>query len=182
MGLYFVYAADTCQRSLSWVSWDSRQYFTVSGLRLPFSSPPTNRKFTVEVFGPASTWVVSSTDRCSKSKSKPKSYYDWRSVSKSWNTFLGLMTRYLLLLDRYGLVSVGSPLWREDGSVFCISWWPLPVQCFSGPSPLELATIVYCLRFETFFSSPPITGRVTLEVFDPFSTRGRPLFCLYLSL
>jgi hypothetical protein len=59
------------------------------------------------------------------------------------------MTRYLLLLDYYGLVSVGRPLWREDESVFYICCWPLPAQCFSGPSPLGLATIIYCLSFET---------------------------------
>jgi hypothetical protein len=52
-GLSFIY----CQRSLSRVrvSWDSRPYFTVSDLRLPFSSPPTTRRVTVEVFDPAST-------------------------------------------------------------------------------------------------------------------------------
>jgi hypothetical protein len=41
------------------------------------------------------------------------------------------------------------PLWREDGSVFCICCWSLPAQSFSGPSPLVLATIFYCLRVET---------------------------------
>jgi hypothetical protein len=30
-------------------------YFTISDLRLPFSSPPTTRRVTVEVFDPAST-------------------------------------------------------------------------------------------------------------------------------
>jgi hypothetical protein len=44
---------------------------------------------------------------------------------------------------------VWRPLWREDGSVFYICCWPLPVQCFFGPSPLGLATIFYCLTFET---------------------------------
>jgi hypothetical protein len=44
-GLSFVYAAGPCQRSLSRVRvpWDSRPYFTVSDLRLPFSSLPTTR-------------------------------------------------------------------------------------------------------------------------------------------
>jgi hypothetical protein len=57
MGLSSVYAAGPCQRSLSWVRvpCDSRSYFTVSDLRLPFSSPPTTRRVTVEVFDPAST-------------------------------------------------------------------------------------------------------------------------------
>jgi hypothetical protein len=56
-GLSFVYATDPCQRSLSRVRvpWDLRPYFTLSDLRLPFSSPPTTRKVTVEVFDPAST-------------------------------------------------------------------------------------------------------------------------------
>jgi hypothetical protein len=42
MGLTFVYAAGPCQR-------------TVSDLRLPFSSSPTIRSVTAEVFEPAST-------------------------------------------------------------------------------------------------------------------------------
>jgi hypothetical protein len=54
-GLSFVYAAGPTQRSLS---WDSRPYFTVSDLRLPFSSPPRTRRVTVEVFDPASTRVT----------------------------------------------------------------------------------------------------------------------------
>jgi hypothetical protein len=55
--LSFVYAAGPCQRSLSGVRapWDSRPYFIVSDMRLPFSSPPTTCKVTVEVFDPAST-------------------------------------------------------------------------------------------------------------------------------
>jgi hypothetical protein len=59
------------------------------------------------------------------------------------------MTRYLLLFDSYGLVDVGRPLRREDESVFCICCYPLPAESFSGPSPLGLATVFHCLRFET---------------------------------
>jgi hypothetical protein len=56
-GLSFTTAADPRQRSHSWVRvpWDSWPYFTVSDSRLPFSSPPTTRRTTVEVFDPAST-------------------------------------------------------------------------------------------------------------------------------
>jgi hypothetical protein len=56
-GLSFAIAAGLCQRSLSRVRvpWDSRPYFSDSALRLPFSSPPTTRRVTVEVFDPAST-------------------------------------------------------------------------------------------------------------------------------
>jgi hypothetical protein len=50
---------------------------------------------------------------------------------------------------RYVLHSVGRPLWREDRSVFCMRRWPLPAQSFLGRSPLGLATVFYCFRFET---------------------------------
>jgi hypothetical protein len=59
-GLSFVYADDPCQRSLSRIRvlWDSR----LSDLRLPFSSPPTTRGVTVELFDPASTWFYPLSD------------------------------------------------------------------------------------------------------------------------
>jgi hypothetical protein len=61
-GLSFVYAAGLRQRSLSWVRvpLDSWPYFTVSDLRLLFSSPPATREVAVEVFDPASTrvWIL----------------------------------------------------------------------------------------------------------------------------
>jgi hypothetical protein len=81
--------------------------------------------------------------------SKSKSHCDWWSVIIGVGPHLELMTRYLLLSDSYGLVFLGRPLWREDGSVFCICCWSLPAQSFSGPCPLVLETIFYCLRFET---------------------------------
>jgi hypothetical protein len=58
-GLSFVHAAGPCQSSLSRVRvpWGSRPYFTVSDVRLPFSSPSTTRRVTVEVLDPASTRV-----------------------------------------------------------------------------------------------------------------------------
>jgi hypothetical protein len=59
-GLSFVCAAGPCQRSLSrvLVPWNLRPYFPFSDLRLPFSSPPTTRRVTVEVFDPAFTRVI----------------------------------------------------------------------------------------------------------------------------
>jgi hypothetical protein len=80
-GRSFVYATGPCQRSLSWVQvpWDSRPYFTVSDLRLPFSSPPTTRRVTVEVFDPASTRVTALL-----SQSQSHITTDGQSVSKSW--------------------------------------------------------------------------------------------------
>jgi hypothetical protein len=73
-----------------------------------------------------------------------------QSISLGVESHLGLMNRYLLLFDSYGLGFVGRPLWREDGSVFCTCSWPLPAQYFSGLSPLVLATIFYCLQIWDF--------------------------------
>jgi hypothetical protein len=72
-----------------------------------------------------------------------------QSISFGVEPHLGLMTRYILLFERYCLVFVERRLWREDGSVFCICCWPSPAQYFSGPSPVGLVAIFYCLRFET---------------------------------
>jgi hypothetical protein len=80
--LSFIYAAGPCQRNLSLarVPWDSRPYFTVSDLRLPFSSPPTTRRVTVEVFDPASIppgwcprYITPGTDRLENTVSNSSS-------------------------------------------------------------------------------------------------------------
>jgi hypothetical protein len=78
--------------------------------------------------------------------------YDRRSVDQSVlvsSTHLGLTTRYLLLSDSCGFVDVERSPSREDGSVIYNCCWHSPAQPFSGPSPVGLATILYCLRFET---------------------------------
>jgi hypothetical protein len=56
-GLSFTIATGPRQRSHSrvLVPWDFWSHFTVSDSRLPFSSPPTTLRDTVEVFDPAST-------------------------------------------------------------------------------------------------------------------------------
>jgi hypothetical protein len=76
---------------------------------------------------------------------------DGQPASLSWNKapIWGLRPELYYLCVSYGLVLMGRPLWREVWSVFCMCCWPLPAQSFSGPSPLGLATIFYCLRFET---------------------------------
>jgi hypothetical protein len=81
-------------------------YFIPSDLGLPFLSPPTTRRATVEVFDCASTrGVYKATLRLTVSQ----------SVSLCVEPHLGLMTIYLLLFDNYGLVFVRRPLWRENG-------------------------------------------------------------------
>jgi hypothetical protein len=64
-------------------------------------------------------------------------------------THLGRTTRFLLLSDSCWFVDVGRSLWRENGSVVYNCSWPLPAQTFSGPTPMGLVAIIYCLRFET---------------------------------
>jgi hypothetical protein len=51
--------------------------------------------------------------------------------------------------DSCVFVDVGSFLWREDGSVVYNCCWTSPAQSLSGPSPIGLENIFYCLRFET---------------------------------
>jgi hypothetical protein len=85
-------------------------------------------------------------------KSKSNLCYDRRSAGQSvleQSTHLGLTSRSLLLSDSCGFVGLGRPLWREDGSAVCNCYWPSPMQSFSGPSPVGLVAIFYCLRFET---------------------------------
>jgi hypothetical protein len=61
-----------------------------------------------------------------------------------------------------GFVDVGSPLWREGGSVVYSWCWDSPAQSISGPSPTELKAIFYCLKFET-----PLAWRVRLLSLSP---------------
>jgi hypothetical protein len=73
---------------------------------------------------------------------------DCRSISKSWCLApSGAHDQIFITAWQLRSCFCGAPLWREDGSVFCICYWPSPAQFFSGPSPLELATIFYCLSF-----------------------------------
>jgi hypothetical protein len=84
--------------------------------------------------------------------SKSELCYNRRSAGHcvlEQSTHLGLMTRSWLLSDRCGFVDLGRPLSLEDGSAVCNCYWSSPAQSFSGPSPVGLLAIFYCLRFET---------------------------------
>jgi hypothetical protein len=80
------------------------------------------------------------------------------------------MTRYLLLFDNYGLEFVERPLWRENGSVFCICCWPPPGSLSPVLVPWDSWSSFTVSDVTLTFSSPPTTRRVTVEVFDPAST------------
>jgi hypothetical protein len=94
-------------------------------------------------------------------------------VNQSVSLHLGPMTRYLLLFDSYGLVFVGRPLWREDGSVFCICCWPLPAHS-RVPVPWDSRPYFTVSYLRLPFSSPPTTLRVMVEVFNPAFIRAEP--------
>jgi hypothetical protein len=93
-----------------------------------------------------------------------------QSVSLGVRPNLGIMTRYLLLFDSYGLVLVGRPLWREDGSVCCI-YCSCKCSLSRVRVPWDSRSYFTVSDLRLPFSSPPTTRRVTMEVFDPASTR-----------
>jgi hypothetical protein len=99
------------------------------------------------------------------SQSKSCVTADGQSASLSWNKapIWGLRPDFYYCQTVAGLL--GRSLWRDNCS------WSLPEKSFSGPSPVGPMTIYYSLRFETSFSSPPTTRRVTVEVFEPGSIR-----------
>jgi hypothetical protein len=103
---------------------------------------------------------------------------DGQSVSLGVEPHLGLMTRYLLLFDSYGLVFVGRPLWREDESVFWICCWSSPGSLSRLRVPRYSWPYFTVSDLRLLFSSPPTTRRVTVEVFDPASTRVWPYECV----
>jgi hypothetical protein len=94
-------------RGTGWPSYISRDW-------VPFSSPPTTRRSTVEVFEPASTRGMNSLQvkvTLRLTVSQPVSL--GVEAPGSWPDIY-------YSLDSYGLVFVGRPLWREDESVFCL--------------------------------------------------------------
>jgi hypothetical protein len=80
------------------VPWDSWSYFTVSDSRLPFLSPRTIRRATVEVFDPAST-----RERLTPT-SQSELLYDWRFTANQF-------------------VLTPSPL-RLTARIFFLNWTP----------------------------------------------------------
>jgi hypothetical protein len=134
--------------------------------------------------------------------SKSKLCYDRRSVGQSVlvsNTHPGSKTRLLLLLDSFGFVDVGRPLWR--GRVCRLQFllaltsvvilgseslgahdhilvsqirdspptWRTRSPCLY---PLGTGWPSYTPRHWVPVSSPRTTRRTTVEVFEPASSRG----------
>jgi hypothetical protein len=92
------------------------------------------------------------TDYCTGALSN--SYYltSWsRSCDRrSVQACLGVGLQ-IFLSGSCGILDVGHPLWREDGSVIYSysCFWALLEQSFSGPSPAELTAIFYCLIWDS---------------------------------
>jgi hypothetical protein len=62
-------------------------------------------------------------------------------------------------LDSYGFVDVGSPLWREVGSVLFSCCWTSPGQSVSHPNPARLVSVFYYLNF---WDTPNLEGQVPI--------------------
>jgi hypothetical protein len=99
-----------------------------------------------------------------QSQSQNQSYVttDGQSASLSWNkaSIWGLRPDLHYCQTVACLFDVWRSLWREDGSVVYNCSWSSPAQSFSGPSPIGLVTIFYCLRFHTslFVASYDLQG------------------------
>jgi hypothetical protein len=89
---------------------------------------------------------------------------------------------HFLLSDSYGLLFVERPLWRKDGSVFCIRCWSSPGSLSRVLLPWDSWQYFTVSNLRLPFSSPLTTRRVKVEVFDPASTRVSGLPSLSLSL
>jgi hypothetical protein len=68
-----------------------------------------------------------------------------QSASLGVEPHLGLMTSYLLLFNSYGLVFCGAPPPTRVRVCHLYMLLTLASAVFLGSSPLELATIFYCL-------------------------------------
>jgi hypothetical protein len=94
------------------------------------------------------------------------------SLSRNKAPFWGLRPDLYYCLTVAGLLIWGVLSDDRTGLSFTCCW-PSPAQSFSGPSPEGLGPLITVSDSRLPFSSPPTTRRVTMEVFDPASTRVR---------
>jgi hypothetical protein len=172
-GLSITIVAGLRQRSYSRgrVPWDSWLYFTVTDSRLPFPSPPTTRRGTVEVFDPASKVKV--TLRLTVSQ----------SVSLGVEPHLGSWPDIYYYLTVTVLFLWGALSDERTGLSFVYAAGPRQYSHSRVRVPWESWPYFTVSDLRRFFSSPPTIRRVTVEVFDPASTRVEKLYidsrCIY---
>jgi hypothetical protein len=77
---------------------------------------------------------------------------DGQSTSLSWKKHPSDAYYQILIIVGQLRVCMGRSLSRQEGSVVFNCCWTSPAQSFSGPSPVGLATVFYCLRFESSLS------------------------------
>jgi hypothetical protein len=138
----------------------TRGHILLSQIRdFPFSSPPTTRRVTVEVFDPASARVLIN--------SESESYVttDGQSARLSWNKapIWGLRQDLDYCQTVAGLLLWGALSDERTGLSFVIDTDPRQRSLSWVWVPLWLATIFYCLRFETslFVASYDSQGKLS---------------------
>jgi hypothetical protein len=124
----------------------------------------------------------------SEAESESELLYDWQFTT---NQFI-LATSPLKPTTGIFIFQLNTCVWslcniftREDGSVVYNYCWSLPAQSFTGPSPAELMTTFYRLRFET----PPTWRARSLYLYPPgtgwpgyMPRQGVPLFVVSYNL
>jgi hypothetical protein len=99
-----------------------------------------------------SSSTAASKDSLNTSLSESHITTDGRSVSQlslGVEPHLGLMTRYLLFIYSYGLDFCGAPSLTRGRVCLLYMLLALAGEVFLGSESPGLATIFYCLRFET---------------------------------
>jgi hypothetical protein len=106
---------------------------------------------------------------------------DGQSTSLSWNkaTIWGLRPDFYYCQTVAGLLICGALSYERTGLSFTISAGPRQRSHSRVPAPLGLATIFYCLRFETPLF---VASRVTVDVFYPTSTRPKVKVTLWVAV
>jgi hypothetical protein len=67
---------------------------------------------------------------------------------KWWYTWYAWCIDGIQIIRNFGLVNMGSLLWREIGYVVYNCCLSSPAQSSLSPSPTRLMTKIYCFRFE----------------------------------
>jgi hypothetical protein len=124
------------RHSWVWVPRDSWPYFTVSdsrlsqpGAQVPVFISPRNRVAQLYPQALGSHFIASYDSQGYGGGIRTRLHAGLSHLGQSHIATDCQPTsnsRYLLIFDSCGLVFVGRPLWREDGSVFCIWCWPSP--------------------------------------------------------